>query len=241
MSRHIGSIVLIALLAACSTSGDSAKNSSSSDSASRPKAAAAAADAELTERAADSVQAVGVPAAVADVGTHGEDLYDQAKAANWDKATAILDSLNRSASALTAAERSRLRGVLDTLQRAVAGHQRDASVEAANRVTFIGAALTETYRPKMPADIVRLDYYGREIEIWSARNDVNKLSSVSADLRRTWEAIKPSVVSHGGAAAAARMDALVGRLAAAHTSADYKKLATPILDLVDELEKPFEK
>lgn len=240
MSRHIGSIVLVTLVAACSTSGDSARNSASSDSASRPNAVAVA-NAELTERAADSVQAVGAPTAVADVGTHGEDLYDQAKAANWGKATAILDSLTRSASALTAAEHRQLRGVLDTLQRAVAGHQRDAAVEAANRVTFIGAALTEAYRPKMPADIVRLDYYGREIEIWSARKDVNKLSSVSAALQRTWEAIKPSVVSHGGSAAAVKMDALVGRLTAARTVADYQKLATPILDLVDELEKPFEK
>lgn len=241
MSRHTGSIVLVALLAACSTSGDGAKASASSDSTSRPKASVAAANAELTERAADSVQAVGVPTAVADVGTHGEDLYDQAKAANWGTATAILDSLSRSASALTSAEQRQLRGVLDTLQRAVAGHQRDEAVEAANRVTFIGAALTEAYHPKMPADIVRLDYYGREIEIWAARRDMTRLSAVSADLRRTWGAIKPSVVGHGGAVAAARMDALVGRLAAAHSSTDYQKLATPILDLVDELEKPFEK
>ena len=31
------------------------------------------------------------------------------------------------------------------------------------------------------------------------------------------------------------------RMAAAKSPADYAKLATPILDVVDELEKPFEK
>lgn len=241
MTRHLGRIALVTLLAACGTSGGRANDRAASDTTIAPQTSKASANAELTERAADSVQAVGVPTAVADVGTHGEDLYDQAKASNWPRATAILDSLNRSASALTSSERTQLEGVLDTLGRAVAARQREAALEAANRVTFIGAKLTEAYRPKMPADIVRLDYYGRELEIWAARKDLARLSTVSADLRRTWDTVKPTEVSHGGTAAAARMDALVARLAAARTPADYGKLATPILDLVDELEKPFEK
>jgi multidrug efflux pump subunit AcrA (membrane-fusion protein) len=201
----------------------------------------AAANAELTERAADSVQAVGVPAAVADVGTHGEDLYDVAKASSWTKASAIMDSLDKSTAALATGERTQLTGVLDMLRKAIASHDRVQATEAANRVTFIAAHLTEAYHPKMPADIVRLDYYGRELEIWAERKDMTRLASTAADLRRTWERVKPSEIAHGGAAAAATTDSLVAQLAKAKTVADYAGIAKPFLDVVDLLEKPFEK
>lgn len=237
MQKAIAAVVTLAVFAGCSSS----KSASMSDSSASTPMSKPAANAELTERAADSVQAIGVPAAVADVGTHGEDLYDEAKAASWTKAQVIMDSLDRSASNLKANERDQLAGVLDTLRRAVTAHDRQLAVEEANRVTFIGAQLTEAYNPKMPADIVRLDYYGRELEVWAARNDLGKLASTRADLQRTWEAVKPKVISHGGSAAAARTDSLVTRMAAAHTAREYAAVAKPFLDLVDELEKPFEK
>jgi hypothetical protein len=217
------------------------KSSARTDSASGTVTSKPAANAEVAERAADSTQSAGVPSAVADVGTHGEDLYDQAKAASWTKAATIMDSLDRSVSSLKPNEQAELAGVIDTLHRAIAARQREAALEASNRVTFIGAKLTEAYHPKMPADIVRLDYYGRELEIWAARKNMAKLASTAAELRRTWEAVKPIEISNGGAAAAARTDSLMSRLAAAKSPADYAKIATPILDVVDELEKPFEK
>jgi hypothetical protein len=236
MKNALVPLVLIAAVAGCSGAKSSGQGDSSATSISKP-----AANAELTERAADSVQSVGVPASVADVGTHGEDLYDEAKAGNWVKARTIMDSLDKSASELPASERSELSGALDTLRSAVAAHDRERAVEAANRVTFIAAHLTEAYHPKMPADIVRLDYYGRELEIWAARNDLGKLSSTRDALRRTWDAVKPNVISHGGSTAAARTDSLVARLASAKTAGEYAHIAKPFLDVVDELEKPFEK
>lgn len=237
MQRNIAALSIIAVLAGCSSS----KSPNAGDSAAATPMSKPAANAELTERAADSVQAVGVPAAVADVGTHGEDLYDEAKAANWTKARVIMDSLDKSASQLRANERAALAGALDTVRKAVSAHDRPAAVEGANQVTFIAAHLTEAYHPKMPADIVRLDYYGRELEIWAARNDLGKLASTRADLQRTWDAVKPNVISHGGNAAAARTDSLATRLAAAKTAREYAAVAKPFLDVVDELEKPFEK
>lgn len=237
MQKAITALAIIAIAAGCSSS----KSDSSSDSAAATSMSKPAANAELSERAADSVQSVGVPSAVADVGTHGEDLYDEAKAANWTKARVIMDSLDKSASALTKNERSELSGALDTLRKAVSAHDRQAAVEGANRVTFIDAQLTEAYHPKMPADIVRLDYYGRELEIWAGRNDLAKLASTRADLRRTWDAVKPNVISHGGAVAAARTDTLIMRLVAATTAKEYARVATPFLEVVDELEKPFER
>jgi hypothetical protein len=235
MRTCILSIAIATSVVACS------KSNGRVDSASGISASKPAANAEIAERVADSTQTAGVPAAVAEVGTHGEDLYDQVKAASWSKAAAIMDSLDRAVSSLKPDERAQLSGVLDTLRSAIAAHRKETALEAANRVTLIGAKLTEAYHPKMPADIVRLDYYGRELEIWAARKDMARLASTAAELRRTWEAVKPIEISNGGAAAAARTDSLVTRLSAAKSPADYAKLATPILDVVDELEKPFEK
>jgi hypothetical protein len=237
MQRAITVLVVTAAIAGCS----SAKRGNGTDSAGTTAMTKPAANAELTERAADSVQAVGVPSAVADVGTHGEDLYDEAEAGNWAKARSIMDSLDRSASSLTPNEQRELSGVLDTLRLAVSAHDRQRAAEEANQVTFIGAHLTEAYHPKMPADIVRLDYYGRELDIWAARNDLGRLASTRDALRRTWDAVKPVVISHGGGTAAARTDSLVARLAAAKSAREYARVATPFLEVVDELEKPFEK
>jgi hypothetical protein len=236
MKSAIASLAILTVVAACSGAKSGSQEDSTTTSMTKPVA-----NAELAERAADSVQGAGVPAAVADVGTHAEDLYDEAKAANWTKARVIMDSLDKSASELRAGERTELTGALDTLRMAVAARDRRRAVEAANRVTFIGAHLTEAYNPKMPADVVRLDYYGRELEIWAARNDLGRITTTRDALRRTWHAVKPNVISHGGAAAAARTDSLVARLDSAKTAKDYAQVATPFLDVVDELEKPFEK
>ncbi len=236
MFKVLTSLALVTVVACSTSSKDSATDTTTVASTSK-----LAASAELTERAADSIQVVGVPTAVADVGTHAEDLYDVAKASSWTKASAIMDSLDKAATALTTGERTGLTSVLDTLRQAVASHDREGTIEAANQVTFIAANLTEAYHPKMPADIVRLDYYGRELEIWAARKDMSRLSSTMADLRRTWERVKPSELANGGAAAAAKTDSFIAQLAAAKTPADYARVATPFLEVVDKLEKPFEK
>lgn len=241
MQKSLTFLVALPFLFACSKTDSGSAAVARADSGAVPVISKPAANVEMTERTADSLQAVGVPAAVADVGTHGEDLYDQAKAANWTKARQIMDSLDRSASMLKPNERSQLTGTLDSLTRAIAAHQREAALEGANHVTFIGAQLTEAYNPKMPADVVRLDYYGRELEIWAAQKNLAKLRSTTADLKRTWEAVKANEISNGGTAPAAKMDQFVARLDAAKSVGDYATLATPILNLVDLLEKPFMK
>ena len=236
-SRSISILLLAAVGAACSQRDSKAGPPSDSGAAAAGSTTAAV---TASERIADSIGSSGVPKAVADIGTHSENLYDQAKAANWTKVKVILDSLEQSAAGLNANERGQMAGVLDSLRSAVTAHRRESAIEAANQVTFLGAHFTEAYHPKMPADVVRLDYYGRELEIWAAQKNMTRLATTSADLRRTWEAVKPMVISHGGAAAAARTDSLVARLGSAKSAGDFARLATPILDVVDELEKPFE-
>lgn len=242
-SAPVVALIAAAFTAACGTSKNQSASAGASaaavDTAATPMSKNAP-NAQMTEHAADSAQSVGIPTAIADVGNHGEDLYDQIKASNWTRARIIMDSLDTSAKALSAGEHAQLAGVLDTLRRAITNHQRQTAIVAANRVTFLDAKLTEAYHPKMPADVVRLDYYGRELEIWAAQKNMAKLASTSTDLQQTWARVKPLELSHGGAAAAARTDSLVARIAAARTPAEYSKVATPFLDVVDLLEKPFQ-
>jgi hypothetical protein len=230
-------VLSLIIVGGCSSSG----KATTTDTAKVATMSKPAASAEISERAADSIQAAGVPLAVASVGNHGEDLYDEVKASSWTKAGAIMDSLDKAATALTPGERTQLTVVLDTLRKSIMSHNREAAIETANKVTFIAAQLTEAYHPKMPADVVRLDYYGRELEIWAAQKNMPKLSATANDLRQTWERVKPNVLAHGGSAAAAKTDGLVAQLVTAKSPADYARVAKPFLDIVDELEKPFEK
>ena len=227
-----GAIALATVLAAAACGGNQGDTSAktSGDSTAVAPMSTAATDAAVADRAVDSAQAVGVPTAVAAIGTHGEDLYDQVKAANWSAATVILDSLDSSANALKPAEKAQLADLLVALHSAVAARQQRLAIVAANRVTFVGAGLTEAYHPVMPAEIVRLDYYGRELEIWAARNDLPRLRTTATALGKSWDAIRASEISHGGAAAAARTDSLVAQLHSATTATGYARLATPILD-----------
>ena len=190
--------------------------------------------------AADSV----VPAAVDEVGTHGEDLYDAVTAGQWRAARAITDSLARSASRIApdsrlAAYRAQLSTLVDTLNRAVSAHDRATAAEAANRVTYLSARMTEPFRPATPTGVLLLDYYGREVDIWAARRDTTRLRATANDLERTWHALRPDIVAHGGAHQAARTDSLVNRIQRATTLAAYTRAAAPFLDEVDELEKVY--
>ncbi|HEY8310370.1 MAG TPA: hypothetical protein VIG47_07435 [Gemmatimonadaceae bacterium] len=188
-----------------------------------------------------------MPPALDAVGTHGEDLYDAVKAKNWTKSATITDSLDASVRALASsgqnagADQTLLTAELDTLHRTVPAHQGDAAIKAANRVTYLAARMSAQYHPTIPAEVAMLDFYGRELEIWSADNNSTKLSQTAADIKQTWNTLRPAVEAHGGATAAKRTDDLIAQVVAAKSTADYKRVATPILDEVDLLEKVFSK
>jgi hypothetical protein len=186
-------------------------------------------------------QGKGVPKAVVDVGEYGENVYDAAKAGQWAKATKLTASLQASINALTAEQRGKLTSAADSLSSAVKARNKHAALVSSNRVTYVAAGISEPYGPVVPVKVVLLDYYGRELEIWGERGDLAKLTAVAGALRTTWSDVKPAVVSAGGAAAAKKTDALIAKLDAARTAKQYLAIAKPFLDVVDELEKPFEK
>ena len=187
-----------------------------------------------------------IPAAITDVGTYGEDLFDQAKLGDWVKARAYLDSLHAAANKLSSdssiqSQRGALDNAIASLDTAVPARKSALALDAANRVTYVAARMTIPYKAATPTEIMLLDYYGRELDLWSARKNLPKLKETATALESTWNTVRPAVVSNGGTAAAAQTDDLVAVLKAAKSPADYARVATPFLDQVDVLEVVFVK
>ncbi len=186
-------------------------------------------------------------AIVSDVGELGENIYDWAKDRQWTKATGALTSLKKQANALRSrlqdAEEAnkQLTNTIAVLEKAVGAKDRQATMLKANRITLIAAGLSEQYHPQIPADIARLDYYGRELEIWSAAKNATKLKETARALEKTWAGVLPSVRKHGGAKQAKTFDKLVSRLAAARSPQEYGHICTQIMDEVDHLEAVYTK
>jgi hypothetical protein len=186
-------------------------------------------------------------AAVEGVGQHGENLYDLAKAGDWHKAatefTALLQSEQQLRNKMKdkSADLERLNQALTAAGRAVEMEDRITTMREANLITLIGADLAAAFHPPVQVEVTRLDYYGRELELWSAGKNEAQLRETAEGLRRTWMTLRPLVESRGSAAEAKKFGELVSQVEAAKTPTDFGKLATPILDEVDNLEKVFMK
>jgi hypothetical protein len=200
--------------------------------------AVAQGDSARTERA--------VPAALADAGEHAENLYDAAGARAWRTAGRRLKALEADVARLHAESNSAPAGETDRLQRevaalesAVARRQRQATMVEANQATLIAANMTAPYAPRVPVQVTRLDFYGRELEIWAETGAAAPLDSATRGVRHEWDAVHPAV-SARGPAVARKFDALVTRLERAKSAAEYRRLAQLELAQVDDLERVFE-
>ena len=217
------------------------KNSVSTTTVNKtPVVNAATPDANLLPKTTVSEK---VPVPLSDAGEYGENTYDMAKAKNWTKATEKLHELKQSQSQLANAgiKSAELDAAITALDKDVAAKDETAALRDANQVTFIVADLTAKYNPPIPIEVTKLDYYGRELEIWSMAKDDAKLKSTAQAIRQTWNSVKPKVEAKGGTKQAQNFETLVAKTDAANSIADYAKAATPILDEVDNLEKVFEK
>lgn len=190
-----------------------------------------------------------VPGGVAGVGHHGENVYDMAKAGKWPAARASTDSLRAAMAAIpdtgaaqtrsARSARAQLETTLASLDRAVTSRNSTDALRASNQVTELGARLAAPYNPRVPADVTLLDYYGRELEVWAAAKDMDKLRSTAAAMRQTWDALRAQLEARGGGAEAGRFESLVARVQNATTPAAYGALAGPVLAEVDNLEAVF--
>jgi hypothetical protein len=187
------------------------------------------------------------PSSLVEVGDVGENIYDLAKTKEWPKVTEKLKTLQAAALKLNtdlkgvSAELKRLTETIKALSTAVAAKDEHATKRQANQVTFIAADLIGPFNPEVPSAVTKLDFYGRELEIWGAVKDTAKLKVAGDAVRQTWDKLQPAVKAKGGTTEAKKFSELMTQLAAAKTVEDYARLTTPILDEVDNLEHVFKK
>jgi hypothetical protein len=227
--------------------------SSSACSPSKPEAGgstnAAAKSSDVTVTPSPRASAAGtaretVPPPLADAGEFAENVYDSAKANDWKNADAKLAALKTAAKQLRtlipkgSAEIDRLDEDIATLDRAVTARDQRAAIRAANQVTRDVADMTATYEPPVPAEVTRLDYYGRELEIWAETGNGDKLQATVRAMRRDWDALRPAVEARSPAEAE-KFGMLVAHVEKAQTPAEFARLAKAVLDEVDNLEKLF--
>jgi hypothetical protein len=211
------------------------------------KAAALAASTQTATPASASAAVTteeSVPQSLSNAGEYGENVYDYAKANDWKNAGVKLAALRdavkhvRTDGKNESAAVDRLDVNVAALDRAVTARDRQPAMREANQVTLDVADMSTAYRLSLPVEVTRLDYYGRELEVWAQAKDANKLQATAREMRQTWESLRPSVEAHS-ATEAKKFDALVAQVESAKTPADYARMATPVLDEVDNLEKLF--
>lgn len=201
----------------------------------------------MSAQAGGATAATGpVPKALVDAGEYGENLYDAAKANDWtlagERFTALKQSfkqLNPETGAPAQAE-DRLERTLAALSLSVARRQRRVTMEEANQVTLDVANMTASYALKVPVQVTRLDFYGRELEIWAGAREPSRLRLAAQGMRHEWDAVRPSVEERRPAEAR-KFAALVTQVERAKAAAEYRRLAEPVLQEVDNLEKVFER
>lgn len=186
---------------------------------------------------------VAPPRALVDAGEFAENIYDFAKAKDWTKAMEKSTRLEKAVADLKAQDLSTPQ-VVETsnkLSTAVQAKNEMDAMSESNQMTFLLAEQSAKFNLKVPVEIIKLDYYGREIERLAMIKDEAKLRSTTAEMRQTWDAVKPKIEAKGATKVASKFESLVAQTEKAASLADYAKVATPILDEVDNLEKVFEK
>jgi hypothetical protein len=198
----------------------------------------------ISVAAAPADGSTSLSAALARVGEDAETIYDAVKAADWSTARRRVASVRRPAAAIvrqwtSKSEATALESALAALEAAVTARRRDVALREANRMTLITAEMARVFSPPVPLAVTRLDYLGRELEIWSQPNDPSRLEATAADIHATWQELRPALDATRDARIVGELDGLVARLRAAQPP--YRALAGELLDAVDRLEAVFKK
>lgn len=177
-------------------------------------------------------------------GHWSENLYDRALAGDWTGAATDLQALRGSLERLQRSFRgsehlSSATAATTRISAAISARDARALAREANAVTRDVALLTASTHPAVPADVTLLDFYGRELEIWAAAGDSGNLRKTQREAAETWARLAPLLTVRGATAERDQFGALMKRLEDARNIDEFRALAKPILDEVDNLEKVF--
>ncbi|MEA5551846.1 hypothetical protein VB713_12905 [Anabaena cylindrica UHCC 0172] len=180
------------------------------------------------------------------IGEYSKTIYNLIKTNNWAEAKNHLSLLKALSDHLktekgkTDVNLAKLDSSITVLQSTVAAKNHQAMCDA-NQVSAIADQLAMQLEPKMPLEVAMLDYYGRELEIWAADGNTARLKNVAGKIRETWEALRPSIQSHGGSPQLQKFDdTLVALVETASSPTEYSLLAAPVQGEVNNLRKVFQ-
>ena len=175
-----------------------------------------------------------------------EDIYDLAKVNKWHKIMKKLDELNKYEKTIKLIKNEendffsqRLRTKIENLEKAISTKNRRDTMRYANSITLLEAAMIGDLRPRIPTNVMLLDYCGREMEILSEEKDIEKLSNLVIRIHLIWQNLIPQLVDKGAIKEIKKFSEIMARVERAKTPEEYNKLAKLMLDEVDNLEKVF--
>jgi hypothetical protein len=180
-----------------------------------------------------------------------EDIIDLAPNGNWDKISTDVTNMAKAwkayqplaGNAGTSQElQEAMTSALTELQAASAAQDPAATMQASNDVSAAVVEMFALYKPKLPADIGRLDVIGRQIILDVTAQDFSAAEASLARAKSTWESVKSSVLEHNGKAVAEKFEASLDTLTSALAAKDAATLtseARNLLEIVDELERLY--
>jgi hypothetical protein len=177
-----------------------------------------------------------------------EDIYNLAKVTRWNKIRKKLDKLKQSEKAIKLIKNDendfyslQLRTKIENLEQAISAKNRKDTMHFANNITLIEVARIGELKPRVPTNVMLLDYCGRELEISAEEKDIDKLSNLVIRMHLIWQNLIPMLVDKGDSKEIKNFSEIIKRLERAKTPEEYDFLAKQVLDEVDNIEKVFKK
>jgi len=172
-------------------------------------------------------------------------IYSLVKAGQWSEARERLSSLQTLAQSLqvnpafTRQEIAKLNSWIIPLQNLIAVKQ-PLAMDMANQLAMVTAQLTIQPNSRLPIEVSMLDYYGRELEIWSTRGNPVKLQAIANKITQIWHDLRPAMQAERISIQVQPLeDTLVALLDEANSPAEYKLLSGPLLAEVNQLQAVF--
>jgi hypothetical protein len=182
-----------------------------------------------------------------------EDAYDQALVAAYAKVSSDADEIAASwqayraraeADGAAAADLDAMDQAVDQLGPAAAAAVDPPTVgRAANAVSAGMDELFALYDPQVPADVLALDYLGREVVLDAMQQDFGRAGTDTDAIDARWADVKQQVLDAGGSMQASDYEASIATVRSAIAATDEAQViadANAELELVDALERVFE-
>jgi hypothetical protein len=175
-----------------------------------------------------------------------EDIYDLAKVDKWNRIRKKLNELKKYEQTIKLIRNEendfysqRLRNKIEELEQAISIKSRKDTMRFANNITLLEIAMIGEMKPRVPTNVMFLDYCGRELEILSEEKDIEKLSNLVIRMHLIWQDLIPLLFEKGDTKEIKKFSEIMRRLERAKTPEEYNHLAKMVLDEVDNLEKVF--